>query len=283
MSALRCAGGKMTSDRPLHVLLTGASSGIGLEIARLLTAHGCEVWGTSRDISKLPQLPRFHTAQMDLASDESIRAGFARAVQEARGFDVLINNAGAGVFGLTTAVPGELGREQFQVLVHGPMELIRLAVPHMRQRPRGTIINISSLAGTFPIPFMGAYSAAKAALSSYSHCLCLELAGTAIRVVDVQPGDINTAFHDSTRRAATEAGLTDQARLAAVWEAQQRNMAAAPPPLRVAETIWCIIQDPDPPPVVTVGSFSQARLGPLAAKLTPRRVLDWMLRRYYRL
>ncbi len=273
----------MADESQMKVLLTGASSGIGLETARLLTARGCEVWGTSRDASRLPQFPRFHGVQMDLARDDSIRRGFAQAFEEARGFDVLINNAGSAVFGPATAVPAELEREQFQLLVHGPMELIRLAVPHLCQRPRGAIINITSLAGTFPIPFMAAYSAAKAALSIFSQCLRLELAGASVRVVDVRPGDINTPFGGSVKRVGAEAAGPDRARQDAVWETQLREMAAAPPPQRVAEVVWRILQDEDPPPVVVVGGFAQARLAPLAARLLPARWMERALRRFYRL
>jgi NAD(P)-dependent dehydrogenase (short-subunit alcohol dehydrogenase family) len=276
----------MVNDHPPTVLVTGASSGIGLEIARRLTAHGCAVWGTSRDPVRLPQLPGFHAVRMNLASLESIRAGFAQALQEAGEFDVLINNAGAGVFGPTATVTTELAHEQFQVLVHGPIELVRLAVPSLQQRPRATIINLSSLAAEMPIPFMGAYNAAKAALSSYSRCLRLELAHTSIRVVAIQPADINTAFHAALERVPAESNESkaqDQSRLEAVWEAQQRHMAAAPPPRCVAERVWRIINSNNPPPVVNVGGGFQAFLAPLAARLMPCRWLDAMLRRYYRL
>lgn len=273
----------MNDAPPPVVLLTGASSGIGLEIVRLLTARGCEVWGASRDVARLPALPRFHPVRMDLGRDESIREGFAQALRESGGFDVLINNAGAAVFGPTAAIPAELTREQFQILVHGPLELIQLALPTLRQRPRATVVNISSLAGMFPVPFMAAYSAAKAALSAFSGGLRMELAGTAVRVVDVRPGDINTPFHDSTRRVSGAPTPQERAQQEAAWEVQRREMAAAPPPRRVAEVVWRIIESGNPPPVVVVGNFFQATLGPLAARLFPTRWMDWALRRYFRL
>lgn len=273
----------MNEAPPPVVLLTGASSGIGLEIARLLTTRGCEVWGASRDIARLPTLPRFHPVAMDLASDESIREGFAQALREAGGFDVLINNAGSAVFGPAAAIPAELTRDQFQVLLLGPLELIRLALPAMRQRPRATVINISSLAGTFPIPFMAAYSAAKGALSVFSRCLRMELAGTAVRVVDVRPGDINTPFHAATRRVSGDPTPRERAQQEAAWEVQRLEMAAAPPPQLVARAVWRAIESDNPPPVVVVGSFFQARLGAIGARLFPTRWMDWFLRRYFRL
>src|SRR5258708_4050716 len=100
----------MATSEPGKVFLTGASSGIGLETARLLTQHGCEVWGTSRDISRLPQHARFHPVQMDLASFDSIREGFASALKEAGAFGVLINNAGDGAFGPLDVMPAEIVR-----------------------------------------------------------------------------------------------------------------------------------------------------------------------------
>lgn len=270
----------MENERPPTVLLTGASSGIGLEIARLLTARGCEVWGASRDTAKLQPLPRFHPVRMDLADDTSIHESFAQAQRESGGFDVLINNAGAAVFGPTASVPAGLAREQFQLLLHGPLELVHLALPAMRQRGRGVIINITSLAGLFPIPYMAAYSAAKAALSACSRCLRLELAGTPLRVVDVQPGDINTPFHTATNRFAPD---EDRARQEAVWQVQRREMAAAPSPERVAQAVWRIISSANSSPVVTVGGFFQTKLGPGVARFLPARWMDWFLRRYYRI
>ena len=270
------------------IFLTGASTGIGLETARLLTSRGFEVWGTSRDSSRLPQLPGFHPVQMDLLRPDSIRAGFATAQKEAGAFNVLINNAGAATFGPLDVTSAELVREQFQLLVDAPLELIRLALPHMRERQRGTIINVTSLAALLPVPFMAPYSAAKAALSLATQGLRIELANTPIRIVEIRPGDINTAFHKATKKVAADSSIhksqiTDHNRIAAAWETQARNMAAAPPAARVANAILRVIENPRPPAVVTVGGFFQARIAPLAARFLPPRLLEFGLRQYYRI
>lgn len=267
---------------PRTVLLTGASMGIGLEIAQRLAAHGFEVWGTSRDPQRLPKLSHFHPVQMDLAQIESIHDGLAQASKEAGAFDVLINNAGAGCFGPLDAMPGGMAREQFQLLVFGPLELIRLVLPQMRLRQRGLIINVTSLAGQFPIPYMGLYSAAKAALGSLTVCLRAELANTPVHAVEIRPGDINTRFYDTTQRVA-QVAAEDQARMSVVWETQLRNMKAAPSPQIVARAVLRVMNDPNPPPVVTVGGFFQARVAPLASRLSPPRVLEWSLRRFHHL
>ncbi len=154
------------ATNPAHIFLTGASSGIGLETARLLTSRGHSVWGTSRDLQRLPTIANFHPVVMELTDLQSIRQNFALALKSAGHFDVLINNSGAGHFGPLTAQSDEIVREQFQLLIHGPLELIRLALPQLRQRPAARIINITSLAGQFPVPYLGPYSAAKAAFTN---------------------------------------------------------------------------------------------------------------------
>jgi short-subunit dehydrogenase len=273
----------MAASEPRKIFLTGASSGIGLETARLLTQHGCEVWGTSRDILRLPQVPGFHPVRMDLTSFDSIREGFAEALREAGAFEALINNAGDGAFGPLETMPAEMVREQFQVLVDAPLELIRLALPKMRERDRGVILNVTSLAAQFPIPFMAPYSAAKSALSSFTQGLRVELSNTSIHVVELRPGDIQTLFHERTKQATAAASTEDQRRLKAAWDTQVRNMVAAPPPERVARAVLRVITVSNPPPVLVVGGFFQARVTPLGARLLPLRLLEWALRRYYRL
>lgn len=260
-----------------RVLLTGASAGIGLATARHLVEAGYEVWGASRDVTRLPVVAGFHAVAMDLAQPESVASGYAAAVAEAGAFDVLINNAGDGLFGPLEHLPPAEVRSQFETLVFGPLELIRLALPGMRARGGGTIINVTSLAGRLPIPFMAPYNAAKSALSALSATLALELAGSGVRVIDLEPGDIATAFNDRMRRGAKLDGYELQ--IASTAKMLAREMAAAPPPAIVAEAIVRALSAPSPR--VTVGGFFQARLATLAGRLFPQRVLLWGIARHY--
>jgi NAD(P)-dependent dehydrogenase (short-subunit alcohol dehydrogenase family) len=130
------------------------------------------------------------------------------------------------------------------------------------------------------VPYLGPYNAAKAALVSLGQSLRLELAHTPIRVIDLQPANINTNFQAATRRIET---TLDQDRVAAAWRSLDADMAAAPPPQLVARAILKIINSPNPPPVVTVGSFFQAHLGPLIARFGSARINEWVLRRYYKI
>jgi short-subunit dehydrogenase len=217
---------------------------------------------------------------------KSIRENFSIALKEAGQFDVLINNSGAGWFGPVEIQSDEILREQFQLMVHGPIELIRLVLPQMRERQDGLIINVTSLAARFPIPYLGPYSATKAALSSLSENLRHELAHTGIHVTEVQPGDIHTNFHAATRRvddssARTPQSALDAFRISTAWKTIDRNMAAAPPPQIVARAILRVINSANPPPIVAVGNFFQARVAPLFVRFAPQRLSEWILRKYY--
>src|SRR3979411_2292320 len=136
-----------------RILLTGASSGIGLAIAKRLTSDGHDVWGTSRDKTRLPQLERFHPIALDLLDPKSIANAFAAAETEAGGFEVLINNAGSGHFGPAEFLPRDALEREFQTLVFGQIQLLQLALPGMRARKSGIVVNITSLASRLPMPF----------------------------------------------------------------------------------------------------------------------------------
>jgi NAD(P)-dependent dehydrogenase (short-subunit alcohol dehydrogenase family) len=262
-----------------RILITGASSGIGLATATLLSGRGHEVWGTSRDPDRIPPLPRLHGVRLDLLDPLSLGESFDTALRKAGHFDVVINNAGSGHFGPAEFLSPEEVHVQFQILVFSHIQLCQLALRAMRERG-GRIINVTSLASRLPIPFMGGYNAAKAAMASFTMTLQLELAGSNVRVIDLQPADIRTDFNDKI--AKDEDGDSRYLpKLRQAWGVADRNMKAAPSPELVAQRIAKLVDDPNPPPRVTVGSSFQARLAPLALRLMPHRLRLWVLRKYY--
>jgi NAD(P)-dependent dehydrogenase (short-subunit alcohol dehydrogenase family) len=263
-----------------RVFLTGASSGIGLATARALLARGDEVWGTSRDVSRLPQLPRLHPVRLDLRDPRSLHESFDAALREAGHFDVVINNAGSGHFGPAEFLSAEAVHDQFQTVVFAHIEICRLALLSMRSQDRGLIINVTSLASRLPVPFMAGYNAAKAAMASFTMSLQLELEASNIRIIDVQPGDISTDFNDSI--AKTEIGdARYAARVEKTWNVVDRNMRAAPQPELVARRIATLIEQTNPPPRVTIGDPFQAIIAPLINRFLPQRFRIWGLKRYY--
>ncbi|HEY2139584.1 MAG TPA: SDR family NAD(P)-dependent oxidoreductase [Chthoniobacterales bacterium] len=265
-----------------RVFITGASAGIGLATAKLLAERGDEVWGTSRDPARVPQLPRLHGVRLDLSDNLSLGESFGAALREAGHFDVVINNAGSGHFGPAEHLSSEAIQIQFQTVVFSHIELCRLALASMRARGSGRIINITSLASRLPVPFMGAYNAAKAAMASFVTSLQLELAGSDVRVIDLQPADILTSFNDAVDR--TDGGDPRYTQLVDdTWRIVDRNMQAAPSPELVARRIAKLIDARNPPPRVTVGGTFQAIIAPFIFRFLPQRARVWGLKSYYRL
>jgi NAD(P)-dependent dehydrogenase (short-subunit alcohol dehydrogenase family) len=262
------------------VFITGASSGIGLAIARLLVAQGHEIWGTSRNLERIPKIPRCHPVRLDLTDPRSIEQAFDAALTEAGYLDVLINNAGAGHFDPAELLPIETITSQFQVLVFGQIQLMKLALRHMQARGEGLIINVTSLASRLPVPFMAAYNAAKAALASFTMCVQLELGNSRVRVVDLQPGDIRTEFNQGVMKTARTDTRYD-AKVARTWEVVERVMKNAPGPDLVAQHVLKLINADRPPPRITVGDLFQSKIAPLIFRFLPQRVRLWGLKRYY--
>jgi NAD(P)-dependent dehydrogenase (short-subunit alcohol dehydrogenase family) len=262
------------------IFLTGASSGIGLAIARSLTGNGYEVWGSSRDPSRILQVTNLHPVRLDLSDPDSIDQAFANALSQAGYFDVVINNAGSGHFGPAEHLPAPEIARQFQTLVFGHLQLTQLALKAMRSRGSGLIVNVTSLASRLPVPFMAAYNSAKAAMAVFIMSMQLELSDSGIRIVDLQPGDISTAFNDAVTRSE-EHDSRYEAKVAKTWVVVDRNMKAAPKPELVARHVLKLINASNPPPRITVGDFFQSKIAPFIFRFLPQRVRIWGLKKYY--
>ena len=265
-----------------RVFLTGASSGIGRAIAHALLAHGDEVWGTSRNLERIPKMPRWHAVRLDLADPLSVEAAFNAALADARYFDVVINNAGAGHFDAAEFLPMESIASQFQILVFGQIQLMQLALRQMQARGEGLVINVTSLASRLPVPFMAAYNAAKAALASFTMSIQLELGNSRVHVVDLQPADIRTEFNQGVIKS-TKTNPHYDTKVARTWEVVERNMKSAPPPDLVAQHVLRLVSAVRPPPRITVGDAFQSKIAPLIFRFLPQRVRLWGLKRYYQI
>ena len=263
-----------------RVFITGASSGIGRAITHALLARGDEVWGTSRNLERIPKMPRWHAVRLDLTDPLSIEEAFKAAVTEAGYFDVVINNAGAGHFDPAELVPMETIASQFQILVFGQIQLMELALHQMQARGEGLVINVTSLASRLPVPFMAAYNAAKAALASFTMSIQLELGNSRVRVVDLQPADIRTEFNQGVTKS-TKANPRYDIKVTRTWEVVERNMKNAPGPDLVARHVLKLVNADRPPRRVTVGDMFQSKIAPLIFRFLPQRLRLWGLRRYY--
>ena len=262
------------------VFITGASSGIGLAIAQALVRRGDQVWGPSRDPARFPKLAGLHGVELDLADPHSIDRAFESAFAEAGYFDVVINNAGSGHFSAAEHLSDVEIENQFQILVFGQLQLMRLAMAAMRARGQGLIINVTSLASRLPVPFMAAYNAAKAAMAAYTMSIQLELPDSNVRIVDLQPADILTSFNDAVPKKE-EPDPRYKDRVTKTWAAVDRNMKNAPPPDLVAKRALELIDSLNPPPRITVGDAFQSKVAPFIFRFLPQRVRVWGLKMYY--
>jgi len=172
------------------ILLTGASSGIGAEAARMLAAKGHVVYGAARRVELIPEGVR--ALKMDVTDAASMEAGVARVLSEQGRIDVLINNAGYGYFGAVENVPMEDARRQLEVNVFGLARLTQLVLPGMRERGSGRIVNVASVAGRAVLLFGGWYHVTKYSVEALSDALRMEMKPHGIDVVIVEPGAIKT-------------------------------------------------------------------------------------------
>ncbi|MBW4210730.1 oxidoreductase [Enterobacter asburiae] len=179
-------------------LVTGASSGMGKVIALRLIQDGYQVYAAARSVEKMNDLAQLgaRPLRMDISRDEDILAAVETIASQTGGVDVLVNNAGFGLYGPVEEIGIDEARYQFEVNVFGAARLTQLLLPTMRARRSGYIINITSIGGKIYTPLGAWYHATKHALEGWSDCLRLEVAEFGIKVVIVEPGLIETGFGD---------------------------------------------------------------------------------------
>lgn len=177
-------------------LVTGASSGIGETTALSLKCLGYTVYGAARRVDRMQNLARsgIRILAMDVTDEASMQTGIDQIIAETGRIDVLVNNAGYGSYGAVEDVPMAEGRVQFDVNVFGAIRLIQLALPHMRSRRSGTIINITSMGGKIHTPLGAWYHGTKFAREAISDCLRMEVQPFGIDVVVIEPGGVKTEW-----------------------------------------------------------------------------------------
>ncbi len=179
------------------VLITGASGGIGAACAAAFRARGALVSVNARSAEKLAEVagPEGLATPGDITDPEVRRAVVERTLERFGGIDVLVNNAGRGHYHPSWQTTVEEAERLFALNFFAPFDLARLVVPHMRARGGGTIVNISSIGGRVPLPWLTLYSASKYALGALTEGLRMELRGTGIHTITVCPGYVETNFH----------------------------------------------------------------------------------------
>lgn len=266
------------------VLITGATSGIGLETAVLLASRGYLVYAIGCKKEKLEALKAYgiKTYVMDLADEASIDSVSKEILEETQGIDILINNAGYGVFGPIETTSMEEAKRQFEVNVFGLTKLTGYFLPHMRRNRKGKIINLSSIAGKAVFFMGGWYHASKYALEAISDALRMELAPFGIEVILIEPGAIKTNWGLIAAKHLKESSIGSVYEKMAKGQVArlEKNYKKSPfltPPKIVAETILNAILAEKPKTRYLVGFGARAVL--ILKRLLPDRAFDWLMTR----
>jgi NAD(P)-dependent dehydrogenase (short-subunit alcohol dehydrogenase family) len=269
------------ASHPRVVLITGASSGIGQACARHLAGRRYQVFGTSRRPQAGPEEP-FEMIPMDVTDEDSVRQGVATVLSRAGRLDAVVNNAGFGFGGALEDTSIEEARELFETNFFGMLRVCRAALPHMRERRAGTIVNVSSLAGLIAQPFVGMYCATKFATEGITEALRMEVRPFGIHVVLIEPGDTRTAFTANRRptqasQAASPYADNKQRTLAVIEHDEETGSC----PEAIARLLERILRARSPRLRYPVASASQ-RFAAAARKLMPGGLFERALTQYYR-
>lgn len=266
------------------VLITGCSTGIGRAAAQLLRSRGWRVFATARKPRDVEHLAAdgFEAFLLDVADPESVAEGARRALERSGGtLGALVNNAGYGQPGALEDISRDALRRQFEVNVFGLQDLTNRVLPSMLKARAGRIVHISSVLGRLSIPLMGAYCATKHAVEALADAQRVELRGTGVGVILVEPGPITTAFHQNAR-AVAESTLASSPRFDLAKYAQRTaaDHRFALPAEAVAKAIAHALESPSPRARYTV--TVPAKIGPFLRTLLPTAWLDALLDRRIR-
>ncbi|MDX2214559.1 MAG: SDR family oxidoreductase [Oculatellaceae cyanobacterium bins.114] len=277
------------------ILITGASTGIGAALARLL-AHrysGIGLALAARNPQKLDEVAHdcrqaganVLSVPTDIAQPNQVTALTQAVLDQFGRVDALVNNAGYGQLGAVELIPPERVQNQFAVNVIGAIALIQSLIPYMRDQGGGRIINISSLGGRMAFPFGGLYSASKFALEGLSDALRMELAPFNIRVVVVEPGPVRTEFFDVVKQGVDAMEIDP---LNTPYHAAYENLEGLQQQVdrqawsseQVAEVIIKALGDRRPRPRYVAATGGNILIF-LMTKLLPTRITDLFWQRFY--
>jgi NAD(P)-dependent dehydrogenase (short-subunit alcohol dehydrogenase family) len=267
-------------------LVTGASSGIGEATALHLAELGYTVYAGARRLERMSDLVDrgIRTKTVDVTDDASMTALVEAIIAETGRIDVLVNNAGYGLYGALEDVPIEEARRQFDVNLFGLARLTQLVLPHMRQQHDGYIVNVSSMGGKIWEPLGSWYHASKFAVEGLSDSLRVEVAEFGIKVVIVQPGTIRSEWSgiaaDQLEASSASTPYARQAKLVGAGLRGVDQMRLASGPEVVAEAIARAVQSPRPRTRYVVGGGARGIL--LAERILPDRGFDKFIQLGYR-
>jgi NAD(P)-dependent dehydrogenase (short-subunit alcohol dehydrogenase family) len=270
----------MNTNQPQVVLVTGASSGIGLACATHLQQRGYTVFGANRQ--PRPDVP-FVTLRMDVTDEQSVQDGISTIVQQTNRLDAVINCAGFSCVGAVEDHSVAEAQEQLNTNFLGTFRVCQAVLPVMRQQRAGTIINVGSIGGMVGLPFQGAYSAAEFAKTGLTEALRFEARPFGIHVTLIRAGDVDTEITLHRRHVqAAQRGSVYAAQFRTTLAIMEEDERSGITPLKVAQVVEKILTSRSPRGVYTVGPIFEV-FAATARPFVPARFFEWALRKYYRL
>ena len=256
------------------VIITGASSGIGLETANYLSSFGYTVYGIS---NKEFSSDKFEHLLCDVCNQDEMKKVFEYVYQKEKQIDVLINNAGIGISGAIEYIKQEDLNKIFDINIKAVIMCTSLALPYLRQT-KGKIINTSSVASVFAIPFQACYSATKSAIEMFSLALCNEVKSQGIKVTCIRPGDTKTGFTSARIKTEVENDVYGKKITKSVQKMEKDEQNGASP-LKVAKVMHKVIKKKNPPYVVTVDGVYKFLI--FLKRLLPLRFVNYIVGKMY--
>src|SRR5207249_107264 len=218
-------------------LVTGVSSGIGREIAQLLAERGARVFGTVRNPQSARAIRGVELVSMDVTEDASVNAAIQRIEQKAGPIQLLVNSAGYSFMGALEETSVAEARQQFETNLFGVLRVTNAILPGMRQQGFGRIVNISSVLGFLPAPYLGIYAASKHAVEGYTETLDHEIRRFGVRAVLVEPAYTRTKLSGNTQSAKISIDVYAEERKR-LTDAARQNIERGHDPGVVAEAVW---------------------------------------------
>ncbi len=244
------------------ILITGCSSGFGLETARYFLARDWKVIATMRKPREdvLPRSEHLRLLALDVTDAESIR----RAVEAAGPVDALVNNAGIGMLNALEGTSMEVVRELFETNTFGTIAMTQAFLPQFRERAAGVIVNVTSSVTLKPLPLLSVYSASKAAVNAFTESVALELQPFNVRVRLVIPGQAPETNFANTARSRLQNGIPEPyvgfAQQIFAGMAQAAAAGSVTRSLEVAEAVWRAVNDASSPMRIPAGADAVARM-----------------------
>jgi NAD(P)-dependent dehydrogenase (short-subunit alcohol dehydrogenase family) len=260
-------------------IVTGASAGIGGATAQALQAVGYRVFGTYRR-PPATRSPGIEYLACDVTSDESVKTAVGDVLSRTGRIDLLVNNAGVGLVAGAEESSVEQAKSLFDVNLFGVFRTINAVLPTMRRQGSGRIVNISSVMGLIPAPFMALYAASKHALEGYSESLDHEIRGMGVRVVLVEPAYTRTSFEGNVYQADQQLEAYESVRANAEGVLRDEMKTADAPEL-VASAVVKASTEANPHCRYTAGRT--ARQVSLLRRFVPASAFDRSLRTQMRL